>query len=322
MFKRMLKRFFSVQFVFCVLGAMAQNQPFADEYTVELTSPKGNLYGSLVVPTGDSVETVVLIVPGGGPTDRNGNQKMMRNNAYRMLAINLANKNIATLRYDKRGIGASRSASQNGDFDLPVYIDDVKSWINYLRRDGRFKKVVLLGHSEGALVSLAAIHEGSKVNGLVSVAGMGRSFDQALRDQLADEPLYVRNISGRIIDSLKADLNVSFVPFYLSSMFRPEVQPFMRSIMKYDPQQLIRGINTPIVVIQGDTDTQAKVEDARLLHAANHNSRLIIIVGMNHVLKHCISLDRVDQIPTYVNPTLPIHPDLVDVITDFTHQIN
>lgn len=305
-----------------VLSAVAQ-RPFADESTVVLPCEKGYLYGSMLIPTGDSVETVVLFVSGGGPTDRDGNQKMMKNNAYRMLAVNLASKNIATLRYDKRGVGASRVANpREGEFELDTYISDAKAWVNFLKRDGRFKNVVMLGHGEGVLVSLVAIHEGARANGLISVAGIGRTFDQVLKDQMSDETPFVRSLANNIIDSLKADKEVKFIPFYLSSLFRPAIQPFLRSIMKFDPQKLIREVNIPTIIIQGDTDIQTKVEDARLLHAANHSSRLVIIVGMNYVMKTCLSMERMDQVTTYVNPTLPIKADLVNVISDFVNQIN
>lgn len=318
----MLKSVWTVSLFFCVSTVMAQ-KPFADEFQVVLNTPKGgDLFGSMVVPTGDSVESIVLIIPSSGLTDRNGNQKMMKNNAYRMLAVNLANKNIATLRYDKRGIGASRTTSSHFELELPDHINDVKAWVNYLRRDGRFKKILLLGHGEGSLIALASVNEGAKVSGIISVAGMGRSFDQVLKDQMADEPFYIRNVSNNIIDSLKAGYDVKFVPFYLTNLFRPSAQPFLRSIMKYDPQKLIRNLNLPIAVVQGDTDMQARIEDARLLHAANSSSRLIIIVGMNHVMKNCPTIDRDIQLPTYVNPTLPINSDLVEVISDFTNQIN
>lgn len=302
-------------------AVVADHQPFADQSQVTISSSGFDLFGSMVVPSGDSVESIVIILPNSSQTDRDGNQKMIRNNAYRMLSVILASHNIASLRYDKRGVGASRGPNQSEtSYDFGQYVEDAKNWVNYIRRTGMYKKIILIGHGEGALIGLAALNEGVKVDAFVAINGMGRSFDQVLKDQLSEEPYYVRNISNHIIDSLKNGQNVSFVPFYLSPWFRPQLQPLLKSIMKYDPQKLIRNVNVPIMIIQGDTDLEVKVEDARLLHAANANSSLIIIVGMNHVMKNCISTQRSEQIPIYVNPTLPISQGLIDVLLNFIDQ--
>lgn len=292
-----------------------------EQRNITLSTPTGDIQGSLLMPSGDSVNTVALIVAGSGPTDRDGNQIMMRNNSLRMLAISLAANNIASVRFDKRGIGASRMANfDESEVLLDTYVDDVKRWVAQLRRDGRFQKVVIVGHSEGALIGMAAVAQGCKVSGLVSVAGMGRTFDQVLKDQLSNQPAEIRDIAYSIVDSLAGGHMVKRVPFFLVSTFSASVQPFIISMMQYNPQQLIRQLGGPVLLVQGDADIQIKVEDARLLWAANPKAHLKVIAGMNHVLKDCPSQERNMQIATYVNPALPINKQLVYEIVKFiTH---
>ena len=58
---------------------------------------------------------VVLIIPGSGPTDMDGNSAALpgKNNSLKYLAEGLAGKGIASLRYDKRGIASSASAGKD-----------------------------------------------------------------------------------------------------------------------------------------------------------------------------------------------------------------
>ena len=291
---------------------------YANEFVAVLVTPTGDLYGSLVVPVGDSVRSAVLLISGSGPTDRDGNQMFLRNNSIRMIAKELAQRNIATLRYDKRGVAASRAAlAKECDVCMEHYVDDVKLWIEYIKRDGRFKNVFIAGHSEGAQIAMAAINEGAKVDGLISIAGAGRSIDQILKEQLDDQPKTIRNRAYVIIDSLKNGHDVVDVPVYLKSLFRQSVQPYIKSMMKYNPQKLIAKINKPILILQGDRDIQITLDDANLLHAANPKSTVEILAGMNHVLKNCVTMMRDEQLATYANPALPINDQITQRIYEF-----
>lgn len=299
-------------------SAPVSENPYANEFIAVLATPTGDLYGSLVVPTGDSVRNAVLLVAGSGPIDRDGNQMFMRNNSLRMIAQELAQRNIATLRYDKRGVAASRAAlDKDCDVCMEHYVDDVKLWIEYIKRDGRFENIFIAGHSEGAQIAMAAINEGAKVDGLISIAGPGRSIDQILKERLADQPKTIRNRAYLIIDSLKNGHDVVDVPVYLNALFRRSLQPYIKSVMQYNPQKLIAKIKKPILILQGDRDMRISLNDASLLHAANPNSTVEILAGMNHVLKNCASMIREEQLATYANPALPINELLTEKIYEF-----
>lgn len=312
--------------IFCLIaiGVVAPLTLIAQikEQTIDIVSGDCTLHGTLLLPDGEDARTVALIISGSGPTDRDGNQTIMRNNSLKMVAQSLAHNGIASVRYDKRGIAGSRYPSfDQQSICMNTYSNDVVKWVNTLRRDRRFSNVVLVGHSEGAMLALMAVKNGAKVDGVVTMAAMGRTTDQLLKDQLSEQPAQIRDIAYEIIDTLKNGHIYQNVPVFLSSLFTPSAQPFIISMMSINPQELIRTLRIPILVVQGDTDIQIRVEDARLLAAANHAVQLVIIAGMNHVLKECPEADRIFQIPTYANPALPLHPSLGPTIARFIKEL-
>ena len=151
---------------------------------VELKTPSGTLFGSLIAPKGVAKAPVALIVAGSGPTDRDGNQPRLRNDSLKQLAAALAAQGIATLRYDKRGVGASRAAgSEEKDLRFDHYVNDAAAWVTWLRTDRRFSLVAVIGHSEGAHIgALAAAKAGA--GAFVSLEGIARKPQDVLRTQL------------------------------------------------------------------------------------------------------------------------------------------
>ena len=115
-----------------------------------LQTSSGNIYGTLTIPINTENSSIVIIVPGSGPTDRDCNSIIgMQTNAYKMLSEGLANKGISTLRFDKRGVGKSKQAmTSQSELRFETYITDVKDWISLLQKDNRFSEIFILGHSE------------------------------------------------------------------------------------------------------------------------------------------------------------------------------
>lgn len=297
-----------------IYGAKAQIR----EETVELNSDGCMLQCSLMLPDGYEHSAVALLISNTATADRDGNEQVMRNYALKMVAFALAQRGIASLRYDKRGVGSSRyNGSMSGQSTLSTHASDIKNLVGSLKRDKRFSKVVVIGHGEGSLLGMIAISRGALASAFISVEGVGRSFDQVLKDQLSHQPAQMRDIAYEIIDTLKTGKPYVGVPVFLSSFFAPQLQPYLISCMKYNPQLLIRSMKIPVMVVHGDTDIKVKVEDARLLNAANPNSKLVVIAGMNHVLKDCPSMDRGPQIHTYANPALPINTVLASELSKF-----
>src|SRR5262245_38996911 len=153
-----------------------------------LETKTGTLSGTFDLPKGAGPFPVIIIIAGSGPTDRDGNQVLMRNDSLKMLGQGLAAKGIAVLRYDRRGVGKSMAAApKEQDLRFDHLIDDAVEWVKLLRTDKRFSKVAIGGHSEGALVSLVAAKR-AKADAYVSISGAGRPIPAVLREQLSKLP--------------------------------------------------------------------------------------------------------------------------------------
>ncbi len=321
---------FSIYFLLCLLfwsntflscGQTPNSTPqpatlTATEEKVSLTIVSGSLYGTLLLPTNKQKPTLVLIIAGSGATDRNGNNPMITNNSLKFLAEDLAKVGYASLRYDKRGIAESKAAmTKEEDLRFEDYAKDVVAWVDWLKKDNRIGKIVVLGHSEGALLGKIAVQQ-IKVAGFISLAGAGRPIHEVIAEQLNKQPEQLQKESKQITDSLLLGKTVSNVPFYLMSLYRPSVQPYLISWFKYKPAEEIAKISCPVAVVQGTTDTQVQLKDAQNLAAAQPKAKLVVIENMNHVLKQASSQPN-ENMATYSNPTLPLHPELVKQLEVF-----
>lgn len=291
----------------------------AQSDTVMLTTAIGELSGSLLVPnTSKNQCPIVLIIAGSGPTDRDGNSAMMggKNNSLKLLAEGLAEEGIASLRYDKRGLGLSKSAFiQESDLRFDHFVEDAQAWIQLLQQDKRFSEVIVAGHSEGSLIGMIATKK-AKADRFISIAGAGKKADLLLREQLATQPKFIKNEAFRALDSLVIGKTVDDINPMLASLFRPSVQPYLISWFKQDPQAIIKGLAMPVLIVQGTTDIQVSVKDAELLKEANTRVHLVMIEGMNHVLKKA-SADKMENMATYGNPTLSLKEELIPAILHF-----
>lgn len=273
------------------------------------------IFGTLTTPDLKTKYPVALIISGSGPTDRNGNNAMMKNNSLKMLAETLAKNGIASLRYDKRGIGESKaSAVTEQTLVFENYTEDAKSWINLLKQDRRFSQVIVIGHSEGSLIGMIA---GAKASKFISIAGPGESADKLIKAQITSKSnKQLEELTFPIIDSLKSGNNVKKVDPMLNSLFRASIQPYLISWFKYNPQTEIKKLNVPILILQGNKDLQVTVKDAELLAQANKNAELLIVENMNHVMK-TIEGDTQANIESYTNETLPLSEIMTKKIVSF-----
>lgn len=285
---------------------------------VTLTTDNGELFGSLLLPKSDSPVPVVLILSGSGPTDRDGNNPDGgRNDSLKRLAWVLAKHNVASVRFDKRGVAASLAATPDErNLSVEAYVADAVAWGQKLKADPRFGPLILLGHSEGALIaSLAA----PKVDAaaVISLSGTARPIDQVLRRQLARSlppPLMLR--SNELLDNLKAGRTDDNVPAPLQVIFRPSVQPYLISLFRQDPAAAFAQLKMPALIVQGSNDIQVQVDDAKLLKAAKPDAELALIEGMNHVLR-IVPNDVKRQLASYKDPNLPLAAELGTRVLEF-----
>ncbi|ARI75874.1 alpha/beta hydrolase [Halobacillus mangrovi] len=291
-----------------------------EEEFMTVETDTGTLYGSVVLPRKGDVFPVALIIPGSGPTDRNGNGPGGKNNSLKFLAEQLAAQGIASVRYDKRGAGKNAQAIiPQEEIRFEQFIEDAGRWMEKINRDARFNKLAVIGHSQGSLVGMAGAKE-ADVDAFVSIAGAGRSIDQILNDQLKDslpEDAYQESLS--ILDALRNGDTVPEVSNSLQSVFHPSIQPFLMSWMEYDPQEIIKSLEVPVLLVSGEHDIQVPVKDAELLKEAQPEAELLVIEKMNHVLKEAPE-EREENLKTYGDPSKPLAEGLVQGIVEFLKE--
>ncbi|MEO8884624.1 MAG: alpha/beta hydrolase [Mucilaginibacter sp.] len=299
----------------------AIDDPSIVETPVSVKILSGLISGTLAMPKAATGKVpVVIIIPGSGATDRDGNnvKANLNTNAYKMIAAGLGKNGIASLRYDKRMVGESVTSVKEENMHFDDYIDDVYSLISYLSADQRFSKIILMGHSEGSLVGiLAATNE--NVKGFISIAGAGVPADQILTEQMKAQPQYLADEFKVVLDSLRRGKIDKKVDLTLYSIARPSIQPYLMSWCRFDPAREIKALKIPILIIQGTTDLQVNESNAEKLKKSK-TTELLIIPGMNHILKEAPA-DREKNMATYTQPDLPLKPELVPAMVEFINKI-
>jgi alpha-beta hydrolase superfamily lysophospholipase len=283
--------------------------------------PEGDLAGTLIPASGSG--PVVLIVPGSGPTDRDGNNPLgVTAASYRLLAEALAEQGIGSLRIDKRGMFASKAAVPDpNNVTIAAYAHDVGEWVKAARKETGAQCVFVLGHSEGGLVALEAAQTGEDLCGLILVASVGRPAAETLREQItsnpANAPIMEETLST--IASLEAGERVAAEDLHpaLLGLFPPSVQGYWIDIMARDPAALAGRVDLPVLILAGGRDIQTPLADAEALAGGQPDAKLVTIADMNHVLKKVEAEGRAANLATYADPSLPVHPDLVAAIADF-----
>ena len=281
------------------------------------------LKGTLSVPSVTKLIPVVLLIAGSGPTDRDGNSTLIigKSNYFLQISDALRQRDIAVLRYDKRAVGQSNTTKIIKNITFDDMVDDAAAIVKMLKADKRFSKVIIAGHSEGSLVGMLAAQR-EKADAFISLSGPGVPADIILKTQLkmnSSAADYTREVS--IIDSIKAgNFTKQKLDGNFYALFNPIVQPYMYSWMKYDPSEAISKLTMPILIVQGKNDIQVSVNDAQALKKAEPKAQLKLISGMSHILKMG-STDRQQNAATYAMPDLPLHPDLIPILTDFINSL-
>lgn len=301
-------------------------QAAEEDYSVP--AGNGKLHAVLNLPKNpDSNIPVALIIGGSGPSTKEGIA-----NLYLDLAAQLCDNGIAVIRYDKRGIARSESViDARKDEDKMViedFVGDVVKLLEKAAKDSRFSDIYILGHSEGALVGTLAAEQ-EEISGLICLAGAGRNIAEITLEQIKANPANPKDLitaSERILNHLLAGETTEDVPALLQPLFRLSVQPYMISWMKYDPAAELAKLDIPILILQGDNDSQVQVIDAENLHQAAPKSNMRIIPKMTHMLKDSdISKDEAFKNPmsamkytkVYADDSLPLNSDLIQEMVHF-----
>jgi len=297
-------------FLLSFLSGMAQEV----NYSSEDITINAFVDGTLLMPTSKEKPVLAIIIAGSGPTDRNGNQNFLKNNALKKLAEALSSHGIATFRYDKRIVKQIKNGNVDKNIMFDDFVTDAISVIEYFKKTNAYSKIYVIGHSQGSLVGMLAAKD--RVNGFISLSGAGQSIDKVIIDQVQKTaPMYTPD-TKRVFDIMRQGKTTPDYPPALSSIFNIEIQPFMMNWMQYNPQDVIKSLDMPILIINGTKDLQVSVEEANLLKAASQHANLKIVDKMNHVL-FIIEGDDLENAKSYNESARSLSQDVITAILDF-----
>lgn len=295
-------------FVFSVFGFSQESNIIQQDIFID-----NKFEGTLLLPETQKPPLVILLA-GSGPLDKDGNTNFMKGNMLKKLAIKLGENGIASFRYDKHSLRQIKKGKYNLDYDFDIFIDDAKAALRHFKSKNNFSKVYVLGHSQGSLVGMIAAN--GRADGFISIAGAGQSIDEVIIYQInASSPMFTED-TKRVFKILKEGNTTDEFPPALTSLFNKPTQPFMMSWMKYNPQQEIKKLDIPILLINGTNDIQVTEEEAKLLHKASPESQLILIDRMNHALVP-IEGGRLENMKSYNEPNRALSEELIEALIDF-----
>ncbi len=289
-----------------------------DNFTSEELKITPLVEGTLLLPETSEKPPLVIIIAGSGPTDRNGNQNMLKNNSLKFLAEALYKNGIASFRYDKRIVKIMKTGNiDEKKIKFDDFIEDAIEVTKYFKNDDRFNKLYIIGHSQGSLVGMIAAQ--NRANGFISIAGAGQEIDDVIVDQLAKQAPGLVDNARQSFDDLRVNGTAQNYSPGLASIFRADIQPFIYNWMQYNPQTELAKLNIPVLIVNGDKDLQVQVSEAEALHKAKPSAMYRIIPKMNHILKE-IEGNDLENGKSYNQYDLPISEELITVITEFIEE--
>lgn len=308
------------------------NKPIEQETIIQGAYP---LSGTLTIPQkAEKRLPAILIIPGTGGNDRNGNSKLLRMNLYKDLADFLGQEGYISLRYDKRGTFRSGGdAATAGLWDL---IDDAVSCIDHLARlpQADPERIFVLGHSEGAIMA-PAIFTRRPVKGLILLSGAAESLKAASARQVEaamEELSALGGMKGWLIrlfgvPAKARKQNIALMEKILAST-EPSIRlkgkkinaKWFREHFAYDMTDYLPQVTCPTLTVTGSKDIQVVPEQARVIaEAVSGPAEWHIVPGMTHILKKTDEeLKMLTLIKTYKRLTnVPLDPELLAMMTDW-----
>jgi pimeloyl-ACP methyl ester carboxylesterase len=294
------------------------------EQEIRFHSDGIDLSGTLALPSSGGPFPAVLFLAGSGQIDRNENSKQIRLNAFYEIARFLVRNGIASLRYDKRGVGRSEGDYWSSGFQ--DHLTDALAALKFLKQQAEVQaeKIFLLGHSEGAFLAARMSGGGAETAGVILLAGGAKSGEAVLKWQALQ---VVRGLTGMnrwIIDKFHIDVSKeqekqlekikkSTAKVFRQNLFVKINAKWLREFMAYDPAADLARISVPVLAITGSKDIQTDPADlermARLVKAPFESHR---IQNMTHILREEKAEPSLSNYKREIKQ--PLEPQLLEII--------
>ncbi|PFS66625.1 alpha/beta hydrolase [Bacillus cereus] len=306
-----------------------------DEYEVAINS-EYTLHGTITKPKADGKYAAVVIIAGSGEVDRDGTimPLNMKGNMYKDLAHLITNLGVVTLRFDKRGVGASRGEFINaGMWDL---VSDVEAVITYLKEQPFVdpENIILVGHSEGCMLA-TVVNARTPVNGLILLTGAAESLEEATKRQreiIYKELKEQKGIKGKLMRLLNIEKRgekqaqkatekmINSKKDIVKIGFKPMNAKWFREHFQHDIYKDLQQVTCPVLAIAGDKDFQANPEKAkRIGDYVQGDSEVHVIKNMDHTLKYFEGDFKALQFKKIYTESAdkPLHPELEGIIVNW-----
>jgi pimeloyl-ACP methyl ester carboxylesterase len=344
-----LKLFILLTFTLALISANTTHAQTANKFAEREVTFAGaaglQLHGTLVVPSGIKGKVGgVLLLPGSGPTDRNGNQTpQLMTDLLKQIAERLAADGYASLRFDKRATGTYISswpkdvASLNDFLSWENFVGDARAALSFLQTQPEVnaKQTVIAGHSEGSIIAIQLAQDldgkSGAPAGLILLSAPGRTLGAVLTEQI-NAQLKRGNVTGAAAkpyqDGLQLAINQvikdgttppNLLPA-LAPLFPPSALKLLQVELALDPAKVLSTYSGPVLVIQGEKDIQVSpVNDFPLLQAGlkqrKHGPyKAVLVLSASHNLK------RVENENAELGFSGPVLPQVLDNISDWLKQ--
>ncbi|MEW7291178.1 alpha/beta hydrolase [Aquimarina sp. 2304DJ70-9] len=276
--------------------------------------------GTLVAPYSDSDKEapLVIFIMDAGAINRDGNDRMSKNDTFKQFSYELAKLGISTYRYDKRLFKMDGLGIREHEISFDHYIEDARSTIDYFKKNGNYTKIFVAGHGQGSLIGM--ISGKGKADGFISIAGNADSIDQVIIEQIAKQAPGLDKSATVAFNQLRENGRATSYDPALESIFRYDLQAFMRSWVKYNPSEEITQLEIPILLIHGDKDIQVELSQAEKLKESVPQAEYIIVQNMNHILKEIKGNSRLENHKSYNESWRKIMPEVLNGIANFVNQ--
>lgn len=297
------------------------------ERVIAFTGQGGlKMEGTLAFPENAKEAPCLLLMPGSGPTDRDGNQPTIKTDVLKQIADRLKSDGIATFRFDKRPVARYQSQwpktveTINEFFSVENHLADAEAAFKTMvsQPECTPKLTGLLGHSEGGSFALELASK-LQVNTVVLCGTIGRNMKDVIHDQIAQsldtskvtpeiKKQYLDNLDA-LMDEIRRDGKPTTKPLQgLGALFNPTTYKIMEGYQNMDSIARAKQFGGSVLVLNGEKDVQVSAtKDAALIFAAlsvrkGGKQEIAIIPGASHNLK---KLTDGDPMSSFTGPIVP-----------------